>query len=133
MDLTKNWIKKCEGLKFNAYLDSKGHVSIGWGRNLDNGISLDEAELMFKNDYNRAVEELQIYDWFTSQPEGVQCALINMNFNLGIKRLLEFKKMIEALEHKDYEEAAHEALDSDWARQVHFRAKDIAVMISEGK
>ncbi len=133
MDFTKDWIKKCEGLKLDTYIDTTGNLTIGWGRCLRNGINLDEAELMFQNDYKRSADELEQYDWFLNQPDGVKSALINMNFNLGIYKLLEFKEMIEALESKDYTKAAFEAMDSLWGRQVPQRAKDISVMISEGK
>jgi lysozyme len=127
----KLWIKNCEGLRFNPYLDTTGHVTIGWGRNLDNGISLDEAEFMFKNDYERSLDELEQFDWYNEQPEKVKSALINMNFNLGIHKLLTFKRMIEALKEKNYTLASMEALDSKWARQVHQRAVDVATMIRE--
>lgn len=128
----QQWIKKCEGLKLNPYLDTTGHLTIGWGRNLENGISHDEAELMFQNDLHQAIDELSLTDWFTDLPDGVQQALINMNFNLGIDKLVRFKKMIAALKNKDYTNAALEALDSLWAKQVGDRAKDIAVMIRQG-
>lgn len=129
----KNWIKKYESLKLESYIDTTGHLTIGWGRNLENGISIDEAQLMFDNDFNRSVRELEEQDWYINQPEGVQHALINMNFNLGIAKLLGFKKMIAALIAKDYSKASLEALDSRWAKQVHGRAIDIALMIREGK
>jgi lysozyme len=67
------------------------------------------------------------------QPEGVQMALINMNFNLGIHKLEQFVGMINALREKNYTLAAQEALNSLWAKQVHQRATDIALMIREGK
>lgn len=126
------WIKLCEGLELESYIDTTGHLSIGWGRNLENGISIDEAELMFQNDLNRTVKELQQFDWYLSQPSNVKHALINMNFNLGIKKLLSFKKMISALEDNDYTRASLEALDSLWSLQVGTRAKDVALMIRQG-
>jgi lysozyme len=129
----QQWIKTCEGLDLKSYVDTNGHLTIGWGRNLENGIRLDEAELMFQNDYKQTVEELEQCDWYTMQPDGVKNALINMNFNLGITKMEGFKKMIEALRAKDYTQAALEALDSRWANQVHKRANDIAVMIRAGK
>lgn len=58
---------------------------------------------------------------------------MNMCFNLGISRLKGFKRMIVALEKKNYTVAAMEALDSKWSTQVGQRAKDIALMIREGK
>ena len=126
------WIKNCEGLDLHTYVDTNGHVTVGWGRNLENGIRLDEAELMFQNDLKQTISELETLPWFSSQPQGVKNALINMNFNLGITKMLEFKDMITALEHKNYSAAAQAALNSLWAKQVHQRAKDIAVAISAG-
>ena len=123
------WIKQDEGLKLETYVDTTGHLTVGWGRNLQNGIRLDEAELMFQNDLTQTVNELLQQPWYGSLPHNVQNALINMNFNLGITKLLEFKEMIAALENKNYRAAAQAALNSLWAKQVPNRAKEIAVMI----
>jgi lysozyme len=129
----QQWIKNCEKLNLESYIDTNGHLTIGWGRNLENGIRLDEAELMFKNDLKQTIQELDAQHWFVNLPDNVQAALINMNFNLGITKLNGFKKMIAALQTKDYTTAALEALDSRWAKQVGQRATDISVMIREGK
>jgi len=123
------WIKQDEGLKLQTYIDTTGHCTVGWGRNLENGIRLDEAELMFQNDLTQTVNELLQQPWYGSLPHNVQNALINMNFNLGITKLLDFKDMIKALENKNYAAAAKAALNSLWAKQVPNRAKEIAVMI----
>lgn len=123
------WIKQNEGLKLEPYVDTTGHLTVGWGRNLQNGIRLNEAELMFQNDLAQTVNELNQQSWYCSLPHNVQNALINMNFNLGITKLLEFKDMIKELENKNYRAAAQAALNSLWAKQVPNRAKEIAVMI----
>ncbi len=129
----KDWIKSCEGYESHPYLDTVGKVTIGYGRNIgDNGISLEEAQIMFNNDFARCQAELAPFDWYFDQPQNVQDALMNMCFNLGIHRLLGFSKMITALLSKDYTTAAIEALDSKWAQQVGQRAKDVAVMIRQG-
>jgi lysozyme len=129
----QQWIKSCEDLKLEPYVDTTGHLTIGWGRNLVNGIHPDEAELMFHNDFKQTVDELEQCDWYRMQPQGVKNALINMNFNLGIAKMNGFKKMIAALKSRDYTTAAFEALNSTWAKQVHGRATDIAVLIREGQ
>ena len=130
----KEWLKQCEGYSNEVYTDSVGKQTIGYGRNLsDNGISQDEAELMLDNDIKDCIQDLSQYIWYLDQPEQVQIALINMCFNLGLPRLLKFRKMIYYLCEKDYLHASIEALDSKWAKQVHGRAKDIAVMIREAK
>lgn len=126
------WIKKCEGFNDFPYLDTTGKVTIGYGRNLDaKGISIDEAELLLKNDINDTVKELHNQSWFLPLPPDVQRAMINMCFNLGLPRFLTFKKMIAALNAKDYTKAAQEILDSKWASDVGQRAKDVAVLVRE--
>ena len=128
----EDWIKKCEGFRPHPYHDTTGKVTIGFGRNIDdNGISKQEAEFMFQNDFARCLGELKAFDWYNNSPPKVQMALLNMNFNLGISKLLTFKNMIEALKEENYNAAATEALNSEWACQVGERAKDVAVMIRE--
>jgi len=130
----KEWIKKHENCVLHPYLDTQGILTIGWGRNLhDNGISQEEADILFENDFYNCQQELLHCSWYVNQPEGVKAALINMCFNLGLPRLKGFKKMISALEAKNYTLAAKEALNSKWALQVGQRAKDIAIMLGEGK
>lgn len=133
MSKVKEWIKKCEGYSSLPYHDTVDKITIGWGRNLDdNGISPDEAELMFENDFAKCISDLSRHAWYLVQPQNVKDAMINMCFNLGINRLLGFKKMIEALTNNDYTNASLEALNSKWAIQVGQRAKDIALMIRQG-
>jgi lysozyme len=118
----------------HPYIDTMAKLTIGWGRNLeDNGISQEEADFLFDNDFANCERELSQCSWYRDQPEGVQAALINMCFNLGFPRLKGFKRMIAALKAKNYTLAAQEALNSRWATQVGQRAKDVAVMLREGK
>lgn len=129
----KKWIKTHEGYSAFPYKCTEDRTTIGFGRNIqDNGITLAEAETLFDNDFQRCLNDLHKYKWYTHQPAHVQDALMNMCFNLGINRLLGFKKMIAALTSKDYTKAAIEALDSKWATQVGQRAKDVALMIRQG-
>ncbi len=119
-----------EGRKKLPYVDTMGKISIGIGRNLtDNGLSDDEIDYLYNNDINRCKKELAEHDFYFIQPPGVQDALLNMNFNLGISRLLEFKQMISALELLHYEAASYAALDSLWAKQVGDRAVRLAAMM----
>tara|TARA_B100000029_G_scaffold255063_1_gene251835 strand:+ start:267 stop:740 length:474 start_codon:yes stop_codon:yes gene_type:complete len=76
----------------------------------DLGIVLKECEDRFHNNWR---------DW----PEEVKLIIANMAFNLGLTRLVKFKKMFEALNAGDYKKASEEGLDSKWAKQVYNRAK----------
>lgn len=131
---TKDWIKSHEGFSSKIYKCTAGANTIGYGRNLDDGgITQAEADFMLDNDIAKCKSQLEKFTWYTRQPPDVQSALVNMCFNLGITRLLQFKKMIAALEVHKYNIAATEALDSAWAKQVPNRAKEIIAVLREGR
>jgi lysozyme len=124
-----------EGLKLKPYQCTANKLTIGVGRNIeDNGITVDEAMMMLDNDIETCVSELnkRLPGW-TEHNEVRQNVLIEMVFNLGAPRLMGFRKMIAALERKDYEQAAKEMLDSRWAVQVGNRARTMAQMMRTGK
>ena len=121
-------IKDDEGFRSKAYECPAGKLTIGYGRNIEsNGITEQEAEHLLMNDIKGAQRELRSsFPWFTMLSTARQGALINMCFNIGLTRMLDFKKMIAALEVGDYKEAANQMLDSKWARQVGDRATRLA-------
>ena len=138
-------IKQHEGFSAKVYKCTAGKNTVWWGRNIDdNPLSIAEfsfllengplltANLCLENDITTVENQLKKYDWFVVQPIGVQYALIDMGF-MGVRKLLKFYNMIAALKAKNYTVAALEALDSDWAKEVKNRAKDIALIIREGK
>ena len=127
MNKLEKTLARHEGLRLKPYLDTVGKLTIGYGRNLDdNGISEEEALIMMRNDIAVSHAELSQYGWFRQLDEGRQGILINMHFNLGLPRLLTFRKMIAALDKGDYNEAAEQMLDSRWAEQVGNRAVELA-------
>jgi lysozyme len=133
MQELKKWLIEHEGMSLKPYKCPNGKITIGVGRNLEsNGLSLDECNYLLENDIARCRRELDVYWWFVILNENRKNALLNMCFNLGLTKLLTFKKMIVALEQKNYDRAAIEALDSRWAKQVKGRAVDIAEVIKEG-
>ena len=122
-----------EGLKLEIYKCTAGKITIGVGRNIeDRGITTSEARLLLANDVDIISDELtNNFPWWVSMPEPAQRALANMAFNLGVPRLSQFKNMLAALEKGDYNVAAKEALDSNWAKQVGDRANRIAKVFRE--
>ena len=56
-----------------------------------------------------------------------------MAFNLGIKGLLQFSKMLKALGIGYYDKAAEECLNSRYAKQTGKRARRIAETIKTGR
>ena len=130
-------LKRHEGLKLHAYQDHLGYWTIGYGRLIDKerggGISKDEAEMLLEHDIDRVANRLQNERGFRLAPDSVKRALVNMAFQLGTGGLLGFRRMWAALERRDYEQAAEEALDSRWAEQTPNRAAEVAKWIKQGE
>ena len=123
-----------EGLRLKPYRCTAGKLTIGVGRNLDDkGISQDEALFLLANDIEGVIKQLDKHSWYTGLDPIRQKVLIDMAFNLGISGLLQFKKMIAAIELGDYGAAAEQMLDSRWARQVKTRADRLAEMMRTGE
>lgn len=127
-------ITKHEGIEYKLYRCTSDKLTIGVGRNIeDRGISHDTAMQMLDEDIDICINELQqTVSYWDDLPERVQEALINLCFNMGIKRLMAFKKTFGYLREGMFDKAADELLDSRYANQVGQRAIDVAHMIREG-
>ena len=123
-----------EGLKLKPYLDTRGKLTIGIGRNLDDkGIDEREARDLARADILDVCHELdRLIPWWRTLSAARQRALVNMGFNIGPHGLMEFRKMLAALQAGDYPTASREALSSTWATQVGDRAQRIAKLIEDG-
>ncbi len=124
-----------EGLRYKAYTCTALKVTIGVGRNLeDNGLSHEEVMFLLNNDLERCADEVEKnLPWFPHLKDQRAAVIINMTFNLGITRLLQFKRMLAAVEKGDYLTASKEMLDSKWARQVPKRAERLALQMTSGQ
>ena len=117
-------VKTHEGLELKPYLDSSavGVLTIGYGRNLERGITKEEAEMLLLNDLAISTKEGESFGFFKDLTDNRQDVIVEMLFNLGLTRFKNFKKTIKAIENKDFASAADEMLDSRWAGQVGQRA-----------
>jgi len=113
-----------EGLRLKPYKCPQGKLTLGVGRNIeDNGITTEEAMYLLTNDIHNTIEELEnVFEDFPDLPVNAQLVLADMCFNLGLPTLLEFKKMLKAIEEEKWEEAGKQVLDSRYAKQVGERA-----------
>lgn len=123
-----------EGLCLKPYRCSANRLTIGVGRNLeDKGLSKEEAFFLLENDIDEAISSLtKTFDFFKTLDETRQIVLLDMCFNMGLKKLKGFKKMIKAIENKDFSLASKEMLSSCWAYQVKNRATCLAHLMKEG-
>ena len=129
-------IKRHEGFSRYPYKDSLGVLTIGYGFNLDHwlayGITKEEADALLKVKVEIAKREASELSGWEDCNEVRQAVLIDMVYNMGIRSVKSFKKMLAALEQKDYKTASFEMLDSRWARQVGVRAVELSEMMRTG-
>ena len=138
MDKLIKMLKRHEGAETHVYLCSENRHTIGVGRNVDPrgglGISEDEIDYLLSNDVLRCIKELtRALPWFNRLDDVRRDALIDLCFNLGLTRLLRFKKALAAMEASEWLTAKIELLDSRWAKQVGNRSAEIAEMIRTGE
>lgn len=135
IEALKKSIILAEKLRLKPYRDTVGKLTIGVGRNLDDvGIYESEALAMLENDIAEKIHSIENELYFqTLKSDDVRLrVLIEMVFNLGKSGFEEFKKVISAIELKDFETASSEMLNSHWASQVGVRATRLAMMMKTG-
>jgi lysozyme len=117
----------------------RGNLTIGIGRNLDGvGISREEAMLLLStgptNDIDRTATPLKAaLPWWPALDDVRQRSLLNMAFNLGVEKLLEFHGTLRAFANGDWKAAAAGMRDSLWAKQVGARAERLAKAVESGR
>lgn len=134
LDRCLSLLKYDEGEELFPYQDIEGNLTIGIGHLVDNGISPDVSKLIFIEDFLKAQKYCLLkIPCYSQLAEGRRYVLANMCFNLGISRLLGFKKMLAALEAGDYKTAASEMMNSKWAAQVGARAERLHKIMLQGE
>lgn len=120
-----------EGFRQYPYRDSRGILTIGYGRNLEAvGISKDEALSLMINDIQKAEHELwNHFPSYEKLSDVRKCVLIDMAFNLGFEGLMGFRGMIACIGNDDFAGAAEHMRNSLWDTQVKARAERLAYMM----
>jgi len=132
----KEEITADEGQVLEVYEDHLGYPTVGvghlilesdeeYGQGVGAKITQTRCDELLFQDLNIVLKECEdrFHNNWREWPEEVKLIIANMAFNLGLTRLVKFKKMFEALNTGDYTQASIEGLDSRWAKQVYNRAK----------
>lgn len=128
------YILRNEGYRATPYEDTEGILTVGIGFNLEEGFTKEECMLILRHRMEKYVEELvDRVPVFLTVSSVRKIVLLDMAYNLGVSRLLGFRKMLAALEEGDYQLAALEMLDSRYAKQVKGRALRNARMMETGE
>lgn len=123
-----------EGLRLKPYVDTKGKITIGVGRNLtDVGISYGESAILLSNDVRIAQAALlTALPWTKLLPSIVNEVLVELVFSMGIGGLLGFHSMLASLMARNWNLASIELLHSQWARDVGpARSNDLATLLRD--
>ena len=128
-----NELKVDEGFRDKVYKCSAGKLTIGYGWNLeDNELPERIAEMMLSYAIGDKLQSLERLSWWCELSGARKRAIVNMAFNIGVAGVLKFKKMIAAIERKDFTQAALEMDDSKWSKQVGARADRLILMMNRG-
>ncbi|PCJ26473.1 MAG: hypothetical protein COA94_05030 [Rickettsiales bacterium] len=125
-------IKLHEGLELKPYRCTAGELTIGYGINLDAGITEEEADYMLDNRVRSLTTQLHNIDFWIELSGVRRAVLIDMAYNLGLSGLLKFRRMLAAMEVRDFDKAAIEMENSRWFNQVGNRSKRLQKMMITG-
>ncbi len=134
----KGWIKKHEGYRDKVHIDSQGVPICGWGHALleNTVIPPEVAQIFFQLDFSQAKRDLKsVYELYKLPNIGPtrKAVLLHMLFLLGLEKVGGFEKMLAALQEEDFEKAADEMLNSQWAKQAGERAVEMTGMMRSGR
>ena len=150
-DVIMKRIEGHEGCRLMPYYDTKGKLTIGIGRCIDtnpftpeellavgdyqHGITKNAALMLLRNDIEKCLRLLESKIFFFKELDSErQYALIDLCFQLGIKGLLKFRKMLRYMRFRRWDEAAKECLNSKYASvDTPKRARRIAELIKTGR
>ena len=118
-----------EGFRNMPYRDSRGFLTVGYGANLDAGLSRYAAGALCQAQLDEARSEIQGYPWYQACDPPRQDVLTELCFNMGLAKLQTFHKMLNFLISQDWNSAADELQNSAWFGQVGVRAPPLVAII----
>ena len=135
-------ISKDEGVKYETYRCSLGHLTGGighliteWDEDIYSGpigtaIPTEQVNDWFAKDIETTIKDCNLlFSQFNNLPDDIQHVLANMCFQLGRPRLSKFKNMIAAVEDLDWHRMADEMENSRWFKQTPNRAKRLIAIV----
>ncbi len=113
LDLVRAQVKRDENFRAFLYRDSRGHWTIGYGTNLDAGISEAQGEGLFEPAFVAAIDDVAKALSWSARLDDVRCGvLIQMRYNLGLTGLLEFEQLLAHCAAGQWDAASAALLDS---------------------
>lgn len=151
LELAVRLCKEAEGFSEVMYRCPAGYPTIGYGRNLnvfplteeelnhcsvnDNGEIVapeEEASQWLASELSNLHQQLLKREWFVGT-DARKAVLLDLAYNLGLAKLLTFKRFLTAMKEQDYITAYKELQDSKWYRQVGVRGVRNCKIIETGE
>ena len=126
-------IKKHEGFSSDPYIDTLGHITIGYGHKVES-VSQQQAEALLDVDLRKArIDATSLFGniWLRLN-DTRRDVLTEMVFQMGKNGVQKFTLMRQALVNQDYETAANEMVNSRWFTQTTARCKYLSMLMLEG-
>lgn len=101
-------LKTEEGFRAKEYKDTQGNSTIGYGFNIDAGITQRAAAALLVEQLHEVHEGLVKLPWYAGLDTARQSVCLDIAVNEGLHGLLKFHRMITFLEDKDWVNAAKE-------------------------
>jgi lysozyme len=131
-DLALARLKVEEGFRAQLYKDTVGKSTIGYGFNVDAGITDYAATALLNAQIQERDTALLPFWWYSPLNDARKSVFIDVSFNVGINGLLHFPKCISAVGAGNWQVAHDELLNSDAARMLPSRYGPLASILLSG-
>jgi lysozyme len=132
-----------EGYREKAYYCSEMYPTIGIGKRIGqykqslrdfDFISMPKpvAYAWLEYDLQTIINQCQTLHWFNILNQARKDIVISMCYQLGFDGFCKFKQTIKHIENGSFVSAAHEMLDSKWAKQTPERAHRHSKVMAAG-
>ena len=121
-------IKKEEGFESEPYICSNGYLTVGYGKRVDY-LKVDEktAEKWLIIDLEELDGKLdRSFTWYIDSPRDVKDVVKSMCYQMGMPRLMKFRKTNDLIKKRKWREASIEMLISRWHEQTPERAERLS-------
>jgi lysozyme len=131
-------LKADEGFRAEAYRDSLGFLTIGYGRQdagVTEGMTCTEpqAAQWLMDKVTQTIADLdKNLSWWRKLNTPRQAVLVNMAYQLGVGGLMKFVHTLAAIQAGEFSAARGGMLSSLWAKQTPLRAKRLALQMLLG-
>jgi len=126
-------IKKNEGFSSVPYKDQLGFLTIGYGHLIlsnekhltETKPSKDRLEKIFIQDFKNTIKDYEKYLKKKKSNKKEEELLIEMVFQMGVKKVLKFKNLLRNMRNKNKHLVCFEMMNSLWYNQTPKRVKEL--------